>query len=413
MAGPVKSHRARVCMRLSIAALLAMLGAIASAAPVPFPVQTTPVKLDGVAIGQPLHPKSLNSLRFTATYVAADGRYHLWVLNGGDSQAPADMRVADITHATSTDGVNFASAGKLKPPAQWWTQIAGVGATVEPSVNYLRVDQLGGRWLLTIWSPNETGTGLYNYNANVWEIGSAIDNLDIVQHGPLPTLSEAPPGPGGNFVGSFGMAAGQIYLRQDTNYAPGPPANGGGIGRYAYTDGTRPALSPIFGTSEAGMFGGTPYCWPLGNPDPCASPQASYVHNSGRVVTQQARLGAYYAFRDIATGARQDKQVWYVESADDGLTWSAPVGVFANGGAVTVDGQPATANFSSPEVAAVRNGYRAWFSTAGGDGKLVVVTGLPDPPAIVPPVPALSAWMLAVLATALALAGVSARRRAG
>ncbi len=83
----------------------------ASAGPVPFPLQTTAVTLDGTPLGRALHPNSLNSLRFTVTYNHADGLYHLWVLNGGDATNPSDMQVSDITHATSTDGVNCASKG--------------------------------------------------------------------------------------------------------------------------------------------------------------------------------------------------------------------------------------------------------------------------------------------------------------
>jgi hypothetical protein len=297
-------------------AVTALTGIVsADAAPVPFPLQTTVVRLDGTPLGKALHPASLNSLRFTVVFNAADGLFHLWVLNGGDTENPADMQVADITHATSADGASFVSQGKLNPPASWWTQIAGVGAVNEPSVNFLRIDKLGGEWLLTIWSPNETGTGRYNYNANVWDIGGNINNLNVVQHGPLPSLSDLPPGPGGDFVGSFGMAAANIYLRQDTPYAAGPPITGGGIGRYVYTDGTRPTLSPLFGTSEADMFSATPYCWPLGAPNSCTlvpTLKPSYVHNSGRVVAQGiGTLGGYYTFRDFNTAARQDKQIWY------------------------------------------------------------------------------------------------------
>jgi hypothetical protein len=401
-------HRKLASVRI-LAIVIAFAAAIsaATAAPVPFPLQTATVKLDGVVLGQALHPASLNSLRFTVVFNPGDGLYHLWVLNGGDTQTPADMQVSDITHATSTDGVNFISRGKLNPPASWWTQIAGLGASAEPSVNFLRIDRLGGEWLLTIWSPNETGTGLYNYNANVWDIGSNINNLNIVQHGPLPSLSESPPGPGGDFVGSFGMVNGKIYLRQDTPYSAGPPVTGGGIGRYIYTDGIRPSLSPIFGTSEAGTFSGTPYCWPLGNP-PCVGPQASYVHNSGRVIAQAPSLGAYYTFRNFSTGVRQDKQIWFVESGDDGLTWSTPIGVYSDGNAVQVDGLPNAGNFSSPELTATPTGYRVYFSTAANSGALVVVTNLPDAPTA--PVPALSPSSLMSLAALLTLAGVAASR---
>ena len=89
------------------------------------------------------------------------------------------------------------------------------------------------------------------------------------------------------------------------------------------------------------MFVGTPYCWFLfvGTPTACTlnpSLKPSYVHNSGRALVQGgSTVGAYYTFRDASTAARQDKQIWYVESADDGLHWAAPVGVHANGSAVS------------------------------------------------------------------------------
>jgi len=371
-------------VRLAAAALFAVaIATPAPGAPVAFPLSTSTVRLDGVPLGQPLHPASLNSLRFTATFNPQDSLYHLWVLDGGDTQNPSDMQVADVAHATSSDGINFTTLGKLNPPASWWTQLPSVGATAEPSVNYLRVDKIGAEWFLTIWSPNEAGTGRYNYNANVWNIGANINNLNVVQRGPLPTLTDAPVGPGGNMVGSFGMVNGNLYLRQDTQYNSGPPINpllfGGGMGRYAYTDATRPVLSGVWGTSEADLFTGTAYCWMLPNPgaNQCAAFPAStpaFVHNAGRTLQQGAALGAYYTFRDWTTAARLEKQIYYVESADDGLTWTPPAGVYANGNGVLVDGLPNTGNFSSPEVLAVGSAYRAYFSTKDACGNTILVT---------------------------------------
>ena len=386
--GYVAATRARLVRALATLGVGALVSATfgvggVEAAPVTFPLSTSTVKLDGVALGTPLHPASLNSLRYTLTFNPLDSLYHLWVLDGGDTQTPSDMQVADVMHAISVDGISFVSQGKLNPPANWWTQIAGVGATSEPSVNFLRVDRIGAEWFLTIWSPNETNTGRYNYNANVWNIGANINNLNVVQRGPLPSLTDAPLGPGGNMVGSFGMVNGNIYLRQDTQYNSGPPVNpllyGGGIGRYAYTDTTRPVLSGIWGSSEADLFTGTPYCWMLPNPGanqcgafPALTP--AYVHNSGRTLSQGGVLGAYYTFRDWTTAARLEKQIYYVESANDGVTWSAPAGVYANGNSVLVDGLPNSGNFSSPEITAVGGTYRTYFSTADACGNIVLVT---------------------------------------
>ena len=384
----IPASSGRSPLALIVAALLSVAFAWAvgeaAAAPVPFPLSTSTVKLNGVALGSPMHPASLNSLRYTATYNPGDSLYHLWVLDGGDTQNPSDMQLADVVHATSSDGINFTAQGNLNPPANWWTTTwAGVTASAEPSVNFLRVDKIGAEWFLTIWSPNETNTGRYNYNANVWNIGANINNLNLIQRGPLPTTTDTPIGPGGNMVGSFGMVNGNIYLRNDTQYNSGPPVNpalyGGGVGRYAYTDGSRPALSGIWGTSEADLFTGTTYCWMLPNPGanqcaafPAATP--AYVHNSGRTLPQGATLGAYYTFRNWTTAARLEKQIYYVESANDGLTWTGAAGVYANGNGVLVDGLPNTGNFSSPELTSVGAAYRAWFSTRDACGNTVLVT---------------------------------------
>ncbi|MEO8753710.1 MAG: hypothetical protein ABI624_13640, partial [Casimicrobiaceae bacterium] len=211
-----------------------------------------------------------------------------------------------------------------------------------------------------------------------------IDNLDVIQRGPLPSLVDTPVGPGGNMVGSFGMVNGNLYLRQDTQFDSGPPISppawGGGMGRYAYTDGTRPALSAIWGKSEADLFAGTAYCWmlPGTGPNQCLAHPAlnpAYVHNSGRTLDQDGALGAYFTFRDWTTAARLAKQIFMIESHDDGLTWSPAEGVYADGNGVLVDGLSNTGNFSSPEIARAGSEYRTYFSPAEACGKTIVVTG--------------------------------------
>lgn len=42
------------------------------AAPVAFPLATTPVRLNGIPLGKPLHPSSLNSLRFAVAWNPGD-----------------------------------------------------------------------------------------------------------------------------------------------------------------------------------------------------------------------------------------------------------------------------------------------------------------------------------------------------
>ena len=103
------------------------------------------------------------------------------------------------------------------------------------------------------------------------------------------------------------------------------------------------------------------------------------MHNYGRTLEQGGGvLGSYYAFRDWSTYARREKQLWYIESANDGTSWEAPQALFTNGSAVTVDGLPNTGNFSSPEVAALGGGaYRSYFSTTDACGQVVMVTAAP------------------------------------
>lgn len=100
------------------------------------------------------------------------------------------------------------------------------------------------------------------------------------------------------------------------------------------------------------------------------------MHNVGRTLKQaDGTLATYYAFRNW-DASRADKQIWYVASTDDGATWSAPATVFADGNALTIDGQPTAADgfFSSAESVQTPNICRMYFSTKDADGKYVMVS---------------------------------------
>ncbi|MEG1281796.1 MAG: hypothetical protein RSD57_15240 [Comamonas sp.] len=338
-------------INLLLGAGLAFAVSVAMASPAAFPTTTTTVKVDGVPIGDQI--AASNSLRNTVVFDA--GIYYLWFVDSASSNSLSDVQLA-----TSTDGINFTRQGKLAPPANWWTSH---GATAEPLVNYVRVSKVSNEWVLAAWVSNDTSFGDYSYNTMVWSMGASPANLSISQYGPLPT---PPAGPGGNHVGTFGIVNGNLYARQDTLT--------GGLGRYALTLGTPPTTSAWPGTNEADLFTGTPWCWGLASTCTSASAQ-SYVHNYGRTLDQSGTLGNYYAFRDWSTAGRREKQLWYVESGDDGVTWGAPQSLFTNGNAVTVDGLPNAGNFSSPEVAALGAGaYRSYFSTVDACGQTVMVT---------------------------------------
>ncbi len=359
---PVPGARLRSGIRASaLAAALSLAGTAAPAAPAPFPTVTTPVQLDGHALGNPLNPNWYEVLN---TIVFDGGLYHMWYVKG-----VYNVSLDDVAHATSTDGVHFTTQGVLTFPANWW---AAYGATVEPVSNYLRVSRDGsGNWILMIWHPNGGASyGQYNYNTSLWLLGPSIANLSPTQIGPLPTLSSTPPGPGGNHVGPFGIVGSDIYLGQDTAKA---------LGRYLLTPSTTsspPAVSPTnMGAAEyADAYAGTGLCSFATCP---GSPSSSYIHNYGRTLDQGGGvIGTYYELRDYNTFTRRAKQLWYVESTDGGATWSANAqGLFANGAAVTVDGLPNTGNFSLPEVTALGGGqYRSYFNTVDACGNYVTVT---------------------------------------
>lgn len=321
-----------------VAALLAWAGSSAAlAANAPFPTVTTPVKVDGTAVGDPVWNRALNTIVF------ADGAYHMWYV--GD----AYLLSAGIGHATSTDGVNFTTVGNLTAPANWW--VSG-GASSEPWANYLRVSRDGnGDWILMVWHPNGA-FGSYTYNTSLWNLGTTIGNLTPSALGPLPST------PGGNHVGPFGIVGQNIYLAQDTM---------GGFGRYALPI---PGAVPMFDTADA--FAGTGLCW-FG----CSTTaNQSYLHNYGRTLDQGGTtLGTYYSLRAFPSGARTGKQLWYIESSDSGTSWGTPTALFTNGAAVTVDGLPNTGDFSLPEVAALGGGqYRSYFNTVDACGNYVTVT---------------------------------------
>ncbi len=325
-----------------ISGALALAGCTAAlAANAPFPTVTTPVKVDGTAVGDPVWNRVLN------TIVYANGAYHMWYVGNNY------LLSAGIGYATSTDGVNFTTAGTLTAPANWW--ISG-GATAEPWANYLRVSRNGsGDWTLMVWHPNsDTGAfGSYNYNTSLWNLGATISNLSPTAIGPLPSQ------PGGNHVGPYGIVGNNIYLGQDT---------AGAFGRY-----TLPMVGPVSPMPDiADVYAGTGFCW-----FSCAdTPNRSYIHNYGRTLDQGSNiLGTYYTIYDYNSWTRRAKQLWYIESTDNGATWGAPQGLFTNGAAVTVDGLPNTGNFALPEVASLGGGqYRSYFNTVDACGNYVTVT---------------------------------------
>jgi hypothetical protein len=356
------------CLAFVVAAACA--SASAAAAPPLFRANACAVKLDGIRVGTDLTPGN-SSLRNTIAYEPATKLYHFWGFAADDPGFPSTASTLEAAvHATSTDGVHFSSDASLRYGIGA-AHYPDYGASIDPPLDFFRAvfDTDSGTWKMLNWSENDqlspSRWGQYNYNTSVNDLGSLAGNTSVAHQGPLNSPAA------GNHVGAFGLVNGVIYLRVDSG--------GGGAGQFAYAD----TVPPSTGTqlAEVDLYTGTPYCWFLAAGCGTSDPRTpAYVHNVGRTLRQSdATLGTYYTFRDASTSARLDKQIWYVESGDNGVTWTTPAGVFADGNAITINGQAldavaGTANFSHPEVVQSTNVCRVYFSTQDAAGKFVMLS---------------------------------------
>jgi hypothetical protein len=358
------------------ALLIAFAAATAQAATPVGPTTTHTVKLDGVPLSSP--PQSGRVLAPTFHYDAATKTLHMWVLM---ADAPSES-LTNIRHAVSTDGLNFVSTGTMSYAGWPWTGTPW-GTTGEPAMVYPKVAVWNGRYKLLLWTYNaQDGQGPwgdYNYNISVNDIGVDLNNLVVEHEGPIGPMAGGIPG---QTAGAWGVV-------NDINYFE----NNFFIGRSAVAElplGTplTPPSTPfsgpyrLNGTAAAVMdqihtlpppFAPALNCFDAGSP-------TYYVHNDARVLANpDGTLGIIYSIRDCATGARVAPQLFYAESADNGLTWGSPAGIFS-GAPVNVDGTPTTGNFALADFF-VADGIRyVFFSTTNAAGDVVVAgTGLPPP----------------------------------
>ncbi len=316
------------------------------------------VTLDGVRLGTDLNPSNY-SMFPSVVYDSSSGIFHMWVF-------PAStLSVEGLRHATSSDGVHFISTGDLS--------FAGgnpfpiYGAPVEPQFEFPRAAANGGDWKLLLWTENNaSGTyGDYNYNESVNDIGVDPGTLAVAHQGPVyPTNGT---GTYGQTTGPFGLVGGKLYVADDRP---------GGISKWNFNDTTPPSVDTPADASQD-LITGTGYVYFLTHP---GDPLGVYVHNVGRVLDQgDGTLGVYYSLRH-PDGSRVNKQIYYAQSGDNGQSWSTPVGIFANGDAVRVDGAPNTFDFSHPETTLVGARRVLYFSTKAADGQFVVATSAAQKP---------------------------------
>jgi len=405
---------------LALAVSAALIGCGAAAAAVPETgTDLRVVRVDGVALGS-----DLGSFRSLAPAIAYDaGVFHLWYPTVDDTNndcTPLPLSV--YRHATSPDGIDFVSDGNLAyaggdPFAAGSPWGAGANSPVGPPVLYPFVARQGGEWRFFSWScNNQTGGypppdfGDFNYSESVASFGASLSNLALTHLGPVGPA----PGNGifGQTIGCWGLVGGYLYCEDDT-------LNGGGaVGRAAYADGA-PVAPPA--TAFTGPWAANASAHvslkDLITPIPGYSAPTSgegespaYAHNLGRVIDNgDGSLGLVFGIRDYPAGTRPEKQVYYSESADGGATWSDPVGVFADGDLVTVDGLATASGFNPAEFVPLGGGQRLLYINVQDAGGRWVVAAEPLYQApLTQEIPTLGAGALALLG--LLLGGVALLR---
>ncbi len=139
----------------------------------------------------------------------------------------------------------------------------------------------------------------------------------------------------------------------------------------------------------------------------------TYVHNDARVLDNgDGTLGWVFTLRNC-DGSRKAQQIYYMQSGDNGLTWSAPVGIIT--GPVLIGGVAPVGGFSLADVVMV-NGQRIVYFSAANAAGLVQIGGAAPLKGATSPVPANNpAWLLATTAMLLAAGAMllARRRRTG
>lgn len=98
-----------------------------------------------------------------------------------------------------------------------------------------------------------------------------------------------------------------------------------------------------------------------------------------------------------------------MESADHGLTWSAPAGIVS--GPITIGAEAPAGGFALSDVVVVNGTRVVYFNYPVADGSLIVGALPPARSARVSAVPINAAWMLVALLTTLSATAAFALRR--
>lgn len=363
------------------------------------PAANQQITLDGVPLGA---PTAFRSSYPTIQFVG--GTYHMWVQvqDEGDN---TDLRVAGYRHATSSNGIAFTTQGTLSFAGNPFAATIYGSAFGEPPWIYPRATIAGAGATFQFWTHNTAPdvTGDYNYNLSINTIAS-VNDLALTHYGPVGPVATGIPG---QTAGGWGIAGGAMYYDNNSSLGraplalsgPGPFPATAGTGPYFATGTNVPVFDPL---TPMGLI-------------PCHLPGGTaYVHNGARVLDNgDGTLGFFFTVRNC-DGTRYANQVYYSESADNGLGWSNPVGIFPGG--VTIGGGAVAGGFALADVV-VANGVRVvYFNATDASSNLVVGAMPPTPvaPVAAKPVPASTPASLALLAFLVAASAVwlAHRRRA-
>jgi len=351
--------------------------------------------LDGVPLGSAI---AIRSSYPTILYDAASATYHMWVLvsdeTGGGSTGPDfyAMRIAGYRHATSHNGTTFTTTGPLSFAGNpFATQIYG-SAYGEPPWFYPKAAIWNGRYTLFMWTINgffgPPSLGDYNYNISGNDVGTNPSTLALTHEGPVGAV----PGNGifDQTAGIFGVVNGVMYY--DNNSL---------LGRAAITD-NGPQTFPSAASTGPWRITGTNAAvadplTPLGFVA-CQFAGDTYVHNDARVLDNgDGTLGWIFTLRNC-DGSRKSQQIYYMQSSDNGLNWSAPVGIIT--GPVTIGGVAPVGGFSLADVVMVNGQRVVYFNAADALGNLQI-GGSPPPAVASVPVPANDKFALILIACAI------------
>ena len=340
----------------------------------------------------------------TILYDSASATYHMWVAvvdeTGGGATGPDfyPLRIAGYVHATSTNGTSFTKTGTLSLAGNpFAAQIFG-SAYGEPPWFYPKASVWNGSYTLFMWTINgffgPPSLGDYNYNISVNGIGADPSLLALTHEGPVGPIGN---GIAGQTAGIYGVVNGVMYYDNNsllgraaiTDNGPQPFPSAANTGPYRVTGTNTAVADPLtpLGFVACQFAGGN-----------------TYVHNDARVIDNgNGTLGWFFTLRNC-DGSRKSQQIYYMESADGGLTWSAPVGIVT--GPVTIGGVTPTGGFSLADVVLVNGQRVVYFSAADALGNVHIGGSAPAPS--IAPIPANNA--LAYLLTACALLGLGALR---